>query len=72
MLRAREESYATGNEECRDEGNQMHEQLLQLDCARFRVFFALRSTQVRREVDGNFVLTPRGKLLADSVAEAFI
>ena len=25
-----------------------------------------------REVDGNFVLTPRGKLLADSVAEAFI
>jgi oxygen-independent coproporphyrinogen III oxidase len=25
-----------------------------------------------REVDGNFVLTPRGKLLADSVAEAFL
>jgi len=25
-----------------------------------------------REVDGNFVLTPRGKLLADSVAETFI
>jgi oxygen-independent coproporphyrinogen-3 oxidase len=25
-----------------------------------------------REVNGNFVLTPRGKLLADSVAEAFI
>ena len=25
-----------------------------------------------REVNGNFVLTPRGKLLADSVAEAFV
>jgi oxygen-independent coproporphyrinogen-3 oxidase len=25
-----------------------------------------------REFDGNFVLTPRGKLLADSVAEAFV
>jgi oxygen-independent coproporphyrinogen-3 oxidase len=25
-----------------------------------------------REIDGNFVLTPRGKLLADSVAEAFL
>jgi hypothetical protein len=25
-----------------------------------------------REVNGNFILTPRGKLLADSVAEAFI
>lgn len=25
-----------------------------------------------REVDGHFVLTPRGKLLADSVAEAFV
>jgi oxygen-independent coproporphyrinogen-3 oxidase len=25
-----------------------------------------------REVNGNFVLTPRGKLLADSVAEAFL
>ena len=25
-----------------------------------------------RELDGNFVLTPRGKLLADSVAEAFL
>lgn len=25
-----------------------------------------------REVDGNFVLTPRGQLLADSVAEAFL
>jgi oxygen-independent coproporphyrinogen-3 oxidase len=25
-----------------------------------------------REVAGNFVLTPRGKLLADSVAEAFV
>ena len=25
-----------------------------------------------REVNGNFILTPRGKLLADSVAEAFV
>ena len=25
-----------------------------------------------REANGSFVLTPRGKLLADSVAEAFI
>jgi oxygen-independent coproporphyrinogen-3 oxidase len=25
-----------------------------------------------RELNGSFVLTPRGKLLADSVAEAFI
>jgi oxygen-independent coproporphyrinogen-3 oxidase len=25
-----------------------------------------------REANGNFVLTPRGKLLADSVAEAFV